>query len=1033
MRFNEGSGTQTIDSSGTGNTGTLINGPTWTTGKIGTALRFDRIDDYVECGADSSLNLTESLSIVAWINPQSFGQGAWGRIVDKGDGSRGFSFLMDGANGGLSYVVYGGVVLDSNSNVISLNTWQHVAVVYSESSSTVTFYVDGQGAGSSSYSTGPLDSSIDPLVIGIRGHDLNRAFNGIIDDVCVYGRALSAAEILQLYNPGINHAPVLTSIGNKGVNENDLLSFTVNARDADGDTITYSAQNLPRGVVFANQTFNWTPDYTQAASYDVTFVASDGQAQDSETVTITVNNVNRAPVLVAIGPKSVDQNSTLNFSVSATDADGDTITYSAQNLPRGAVFAGQTFTWTPDYNQAASYDVTFIASDGQAQDSETITISVIIDTLAPSVTDLSPTADSIQIPLNNLVILHIVDAGKGVDANSVTITVDNNTVYSGNTTHYSSAYGHCRRTGTKADYVYIYQSDEIFDFEQNVSVTVNAIDLKGNVMNEHSYSFKTEMRSFGRNKKVVYLGKNTYPGSKSLSIGRAVTIRDNSGNIWAAWHTGVIGSRDIYVGNLTSGAEYFSSSIQLTDDAIDQDNPAIALGSSDKLYVVWQDNRRGNWDIYVSTSVDGINWSVERRVTDSNDNQINPVIVVDSSLSNNAYIVWQDDRGVGGNQDIYVAVSSNDFVTETVSQITSDISDQVEPAIAADSNNTIYVVWTDARNGKNDIYGAASNYGPWTNVAIVSKEDSQSNPAIATEAAGSILHLLWIDNTPGDDDIFYAKTASGLLASPLTGSSIIDDSSGADQLEPVIAVSGSTGSNLAVFACWQDERNINGVSRDTDLYFAEISSNYRTNVFVGDDGTNANQWGPAIGIDEYGYPYLVWIDDRSVYGEIYYAGNTFIEGEPLSTADVSIALGATVGTDYKSINRVDDISVEIPSGAYSCDLRVTISRIKNPPKITLERFSLPYEFGPSGVEFTQPVTITIPYEVSGFGSSISAYWYNPLTTTLSQEGITDVETIVISPTLHALRFKTTHFTQFLIGGIFGAAAGGGRRCPFNVP
>jgi hypothetical protein len=174
-------------------------------------------------------------------------------------------------------------------------------------------------------------------------------------------------------------------------------------------------------------------------------------------------------------------------------------------------------------------------------------------------------------------------------------------------------------------------------------------------------------------------------------------------------------------------------------------------------------------------------------------------------------------------------------------------------------------------------------------------------------------------------------------------------------------------------------------------------------------------------------------------GKVLRDTGTFIEGEPLSTADVSIASGTTVGKNYKSINRVDDVSVEIPSGAYSCDLKVTISRIKNPPKITLERFSLPYEFGPSGVEFTQPVTIAIPYEVSGFGSSISAYWYNPLTAMLSQEGITDAETIVISPTLHALRFETTHFTQFLIGGsggsgdIFGVAAGGDRPCLFNVP
>jgi len=704
----------------------------------------------------------------------------------------------------------------------------------------------------------------------------------------------------------------------------------------------------------------------------------------------------------------------------------------------------QTYTITPN----AGYRIKDVLVDGISEgavDSYTFTNVTAdhtivaaftnVDETDPRVTNLSPDANSIQVPLNNLVILHIEDEGKGVDANSVAITVDNNTVYSGNTTHYSSAYGHCRRTGTKADYAFIYQPDEPFTFDQTVNVTVNATDLKGNVMNAYSYSFKTEMRSFGRNKKAVYPGKTPYPGSKSLSKGRAVTVRDNNGNIWAAWHTGLIGSRDIYVGKLIAGEVYFSDSIQLTNNTNDQCNPAIALGSADKLYVVWQDNRRVNWDLYVSTSVDGINWSAERRVIDSNDNQTNPAIVVDGSLPNIAYIVWQDDRGVGRNQDIYIAASNDDFVTKNVSQITFDDSNQIEPAIAADSSNTIYVVWTDPRGIKNDIYGAASNYGPWTNVAIVSKEDSQSSPAIATEATGSILHLLWIDDTFGEDDIFYAQTTGGLPSSPLMGSSIIDDACGADQLEPVLAVSGSTGNNLGVFACWQDERNINVGSRDTDLYFAEIGSGSVTNVFVGDDGTNANQWGPAIGIDGDGYPYLVWYDDRSVYGEIYYAGSTYIEDAPLSTADVSIVSGATVGTNYKNISKVDDISVEIPSEAYLCDVKVTISRITNPPTVPLERFSSTYEFGPSGVEFTKPVTITIPYEVSAFGSSISAYWYNPLTNTLSQDGITDVETIVISPTLHALRFKTTHFTQFLIGGgaggIFGGGGGGGGGCSIS--
>ncbi|GAF75805.1 unnamed protein product, partial [marine sediment metagenome] len=250
-----------------------------------------------------------------------------------------------------------------------------------------------------------------------------------------------------------------------------------------------------------------------------------------------------------------------------------------------------------------------------------------------------------------------------------------------------------------------------------------------------------------------------------------------------------------------------------TDNTNDQCNPAVALDSSDKLYVVWQDNREGDWDIYISTSVDGISWSTETRVNDPNeDNQVNPAIVIDGQSPNQAHVVWQDDRA--GNQDICIATSSDGFATKTVSQITTDSFDQTEPSVTADADNTIYVVWTDGRNGSNDIYGAASN-NPWTNVAIVSNANNQSSPTIAAESVGSILHLLWVDDTLGDKDIYYASS-NGLPGSPLTGSSIIDDTSGADQLDPAIAVTGSKGNNLKVFACWQDWRNT-----DTDLYFAD--------------------------------------------------------------------------------------------------------------------------------------------------------------------------------------------------------------------
>jgi hypothetical protein len=69
---------------------------------------------------------------------------------------------------------------------------------------------------------------------------------------------------------------------------------------------------------------------------------------------------------------------------------------------------------------------------------------------------------------------------------------------------------------------------------------------------------------------------------------------------------------------------------------------------------------------------------------------------------------------------------------------------------------------------------------------------------------------------------------------------------------------------------------------------------------------------------------------------------------------------------------VEDVSVTVPAGACSCDIRITISEIKNPQEFTVPCLAA-YDFGPSGLQFNRPVTITIPYavpSVTGFGYTI---------------------------------------------------------------
>lgn len=110
-----------------------------------------------------------------------------------------------------------------------------------------------------------------------------------------------AASSFFVNNQGYNDPPALTVPGPQAVDEGQKLTFAVSAVDPDSDLLTYSAANLPDGAIFdaSTHTFTWTPGFTQAGTYTVTFTASDGTASDSKDVTITVHDV--APIHISGG------------------------------------------------------------------------------------------------------------------------------------------------------------------------------------------------------------------------------------------------------------------------------------------------------------------------------------------------------------------------------------------------------------------------------------------------------------------------------------------------------------------------------------------------------------------------------------------------------------------------------------------------------------------------------------------------------------------------------------------------------------
>jgi hypothetical protein len=151
----------------------------------------------------------------------------------------------------------------------------------------------------------------------------------------------------------INDAPILDLIGNKEINESELLEFSLNVTDVDGNVLTYQAANLPSGATFSGDKFSWTPNYSQSGIYYVTFNVTDGEFWDEETIKITVLNLNYAPILEDIANQTILEDTLGYVLVHATDENNDSLEYSILNeniLEVNCEVENNNVTFTPAEN-----------------------------------------------------------------------------------------------------------------------------------------------------------------------------------------------------------------------------------------------------------------------------------------------------------------------------------------------------------------------------------------------------------------------------------------------------------------------------------------------------------------------------------------------------------------------------------------------------------------------------------------------------------------------------------------------------------
>jgi hypothetical protein len=202
-KFDEASGTVAYDSAGT-NHGTLVGDTAWTTGQIGGALEFDGDGDRVEISDSATIlgDATSSFSVTGWAKADTLGSnGGLDQIWGRG-GKGNYMRLSD--NGGptinLAHKSGGWYVLDSGVIPV-VDTWYHCAITYDDSTNQLRIYVDGDEKNNTTVTSFTTNSS-NFEISGTSG-DASHSLDGVIDDVRIYDRALSAEEIKQVYESHI--------------------------------------------------------------------------------------------------------------------------------------------------------------------------------------------------------------------------------------------------------------------------------------------------------------------------------------------------------------------------------------------------------------------------------------------------------------------------------------------------------------------------------------------------------------------------------------------------------------------------------------------------------------------------------------------------------------------------------------------------------------------------------------------------------------------------------------------------------------
>ncbi len=194
--LDEGTGTTALDLSGNGNGGTLVNGPTWVSGKIGNGLSFNGTNNYVNITNSTNFNFgTGNFTVSFWASSNVYK--TMSGIISKGlywNSGLGWTITDVSSPTYIFFNTYDGTTQKYIQSSLSIYPWTYITAIKRDGN--IEFWVNGTMMSTNSAPSNTLDNSSSLTI----GSGPSGYWNGLIDDVRIYNRSLSVAETQSLYN-----------------------------------------------------------------------------------------------------------------------------------------------------------------------------------------------------------------------------------------------------------------------------------------------------------------------------------------------------------------------------------------------------------------------------------------------------------------------------------------------------------------------------------------------------------------------------------------------------------------------------------------------------------------------------------------------------------------------------------------------------------------------------------------------------------------------------------------------------------------